>query len=155
MRDIEPGVVFKNCLYGCLVMIGASGLLLFFCPAWQPQLLSFSVGMSLGILNGWLLRNSIQALTALVIHGSVEVGQVLQVVGMGIRWVLLFGVFFYLCWTGYCPFFGLLAGYFAFTLLMTASTIYHLSNIKVDAGGSENIPGGDDKDKKTLAIEEC
>jgi hypothetical protein len=106
---------------------------MFFLEPWRPVLLGFSLGAALSILNGWLLVNSIQKLVAFILQESREFAQVLYIMGMVVRWLVLFAVLVYIGWSGLCNLLGLLAGFFVLPSLAVAKVIYILLSPRVDS----------------------
>lgn len=136
MRNIELNTLFKQSLYGSALVLVAALVLTLICAPWRPLLLGFAVGAMLGMMNAWLLVNSIQKMVAFVLQQSREFGQVLYIFGMALRWLVLFATFVYVCWRGYCDPLGLLAGYFVLPLLAVARVLCILLSPRVDSNYS-------------------
>ncbi len=133
MRSLELGVLFRQLVQGSVVILILSTVSMFFLEPWRPVLLGFSLGAALSILNGWLLVNSIQKLVAFILQESREFAQVLYIMGMVVRWLVLFAVLVYIGWSGLCNLLGLLAGFFVLPSLAVAKVIYILLSPRVDS----------------------
>lgn len=136
MRNLELNALFKQSLYGSVPVLIAALVLTLICAPWRPLLLGLAAGVVLGMINAWLLVNSIQKLVAFVLQQSREFGQALYVFGMVVRWLVLFAAFIYICWRGYCDPLGLLAGYFVLPLLAVARVLHILLSPRVDSNYS-------------------
>ncbi|MGQ9511628.1 ATP synthase subunit I [Thermodesulfitimonas sp.] len=132
MRDIHLDTLFKQSFQGTAITIFLVSAALLSAAPWRSELIGFIIGASLSIINSWLLANSIQKLVAFVLRQDREFGQVLYIMGMVVRWFLIFGVLVYIAWTGWCGLLGLLAGYFVPPLLMLVRLIHFLLFGRVD-----------------------
>lgn len=126
MFKLDLAVLFRRLLRDAALILLLAVVLLVLRVPWQSVVTGFICGLLVGVLNIWLLVNSIEKMVALVLSESRAVSHLLSALGMGVRWLLVLAVLVGITWTGYFNLLGLLAGYLVLPFLAVVHGLWFL-----------------------------
>ena len=100
----------ETALKKSFIVLIVSALVLFFNPP-HPLMLGFVAGLVLSIVNCFLLALRIDGMARMVLMDPRKAGWFMQF-GLGARWAIIIGAFWFAAVSGWFNLFGMAAGFF-------------------------------------------